>query len=128
MAQVNFQPHQIPEVAPRRSAPSPTLGGGPGDASFQDLLSQELNGGGLRFSKHAQARLAQRNIQLTPEHLDRLGDAVSRAAAKGARESLILMDDLALIVSVQNQTVITATDAASRRENVFTNIDSAVIA
>ena len=65
---------------------------------------------------------------MTTQDLARLDAAVGRARAKGARESLVLLDDLALVVSVRNQTVITATDAASRKDNVFTNIDSAVIA
>ena len=56
-----------------------------------------------------------------------LKDAVNKAEAKGAKESLILMDQLALVVSVKNRTVITAVDGASLKDNVFTNIDSAVI-
>ncbi|MEE9277600.1 MAG: TIGR02530 family flagellar biosynthesis protein [Dehalococcoidia bacterium] len=102
---------------------------GPAPASFEDALAQQLDQAtGLRFSKHALSRLSKRNIQLTPQHMERLSDAVERAKAKGARESLVLMDDLALVVSIRNQTVITATSAESRRGNVFTNIDSAVIA
>ena len=54
-------------------------------------------------------------------------DAVNKAAAKGARQSLLVMDNQAFIVSVTNRTVITALDGSSMKENVFTNIDSAVI-
>ena len=53
---------------------------------------------------------------------------MDRAAQKGARESLVLLDDVALVVSIKNRTVITAVDAANLKENVFTNIDSAVFA
>lgn len=60
--------------------------------------------------------------------MQRLAGAVDKAAAKGSRDSLVLMDDLALVVSIRNRTVITAVDANSRRGNVFTNIDSVVLA
>ena len=59
--------------------------------------------------------------------MKQLQEAVNRARAKGARESLVLMGELALVVSVKNNTVITAVDGANMRVNVFTNIDSAVI-
>lgn len=115
-------------VAPpaARAATRPAPGTGP---NFRQVLEQQTAAAPrVRFSKHAQERLDRRQIALTTHHLARLDEAVARAHAKGARESLVLMDDLALIVSVRNQTVITATNAASREENVFTNIDSAVIA
>lgn len=101
---------------------------GPADGmSFAQTLQQQLQRQGLQFSGHAQERLRQRSIHLTQDDMARLEDAVARAQAKGARESLVLMDDLAFIVSVQNRTVITAVDEANRKENVFTNIDSVVI-
>jgi flagellar operon protein len=57
----------------------------------------------------------------------KINSAVDKAAAKGAKESLILMQDMALIVSVPNRTVVTAMDKQSMQDNVFTQIDSAVI-
>jgi flagellar operon protein len=62
------------------------------------------------------------------QRLERLEAAVERAEAKGSRDSLILLDELALVVSVRNRTVVTAMDEANRKEHVFTNIDSVVIA
>lgn len=59
--------------------------------------------------------------------MQRLEGAVQKAAAKGAKESLILMDNVAYVVSVVNQKVITAVDQMSMKENVFTNIDSAIL-
>jgi len=94
--------------------------------SFKEVLEQKLTGE-LKFSQHAQERMRTRNIQLDETEMKLLQDAVNRARAKGARESLVLMGDLALVVSVKNNTVITAVDGANLRENVFTNIDSAVI-
>ena len=82
---------------------------------------------GLKLSGHAQTRLSSRQIPLSGEDIARVGDAVTRAAAKGARESLILVNQAALVVSVPNRTVITAVDKNSLKENIFTNIDSAIV-
>jgi flagellar operon protein len=81
----------------------------------------------LKFSAHAQERLSLRNINLSADDLNRMNQAVNKAASKGARQSLLVMDKQAFIVSVPNRTVITAIDGGSLKENVFTNIDSAVI-
>lgn len=99
-----------------------------GNTSFQNILEQKM-APELRFSRHAQERLQSRNISLSAEDMDKLNQAVSQAREKGARDSLILMNenDLALVVSVKNNTVVTAVDGNSLRDNVFTNIDSAVI-
>ncbi|GAW92923.1 TIGR02530 family flagellar biosynthesis protein [Calderihabitans maritimus] len=97
------------------------------EASFATLLEKQVASGGVKFSRHAQERLASRNIRLRPEDLARINSAVEKAAQKGARDSLVLMDDLALVVSVKNRTVVTAVDGSHLKENVFTNIDSAVI-
>lgn len=101
--------------------------GAPADSGFDEILRQQLAKGELKFSAHAQARIAARRMSLGQEELTRLSVGVDRAAAKGARESLVLMDDKAFVVSVRNRTVITAVDGDHMKENVFTNIDSAVI-
>ena len=88
---------------------------------------------GLKFSAHAQQRLASRQIQLSRDAMQRLDQAVTRAAEKGAKDALLLMpgvsrgEDLAFVVSVTNRTVITAMDGEHIRSNVFTNIDSAIV-
>lgn len=94
----------------------------PAAGEFAALLEDRL-----KLSSHAQTRLASRNIELSGEDWRRVLDGVDRAAAKGARESLVLLDQAALVVSVRNRTVITAVDREQLKENVFTNIDSAVI-
>ncbi len=95
---------------------------------FESVLQQAVDKTqSLKFSAHAQERLALRNINLSAEDLSRMNDAVTKAASKGARQSLLVMDKQAFIVSVPNRTVITALDEGSMKENVFTNIDSAVI-
>jgi len=81
----------------------------------------------LKFSNHAVERMQTRGIRFTPEDMTRLNDAVNRASAKGSKDSLILMKDSALIVSVKNKTVVTVMDKAALKENVFTNIDSTIV-
>ncbi len=96
-------------------------------ASFQKLLDQQLEASDLKFSAHALKRLAHRGIALSEGQMERLHEAVAKAAGKGGKESLILVDDLAFVVSVRNRTVITALDHEQMADNVFTNIDSAVV-
>jgi flagellar operon protein len=104
-------------TAPPRPAPKT------GDAGeFGGILESRL-----KVSGHAQTRMQSRNIELGLEEWDRVMGGVDRAAAKGAKESLVMVDDVALVVSIKNRTVITAVDKAHLKENVFTNIDSAVI-
>ncbi|MHB8842279.1 MAG: TIGR02530 family flagellar biosynthesis protein [Candidatus Aquicultor sp.] len=98
----------------------------PSGPSFKDVLANEI-GKDIKFSAHAQARLEARNIKLTESQLNRIHSGVDKAASKGARESLVLVDNVALVVSIKNRTVITAVDEKNIKENVFTNIDSAVI-
>ncbi len=105
--------------------------GGPQPSETAALSSSRGAAGegfGLHFSKHATKRLEQRGVDIDAARMERLGRAVDQAADKGSKDSLILLDELALVVSIQNRTVVTAVDEASRREHVFTNIDSVVIA
>ena len=103
----------------------------PNGLSFQDILSGKTDGirtnGEVRVSKHATNRLADRNIELTRERVERLNMGAAKAGAKGINESLVIVDSLAFIVNVPNQTVITAMDQTDANDNVFTNIDGAVI-
>lgn len=103
----------------------------PNTASFQDILSGKTDSirtaGEVRFSKHAANRLNDRNIELTRDQVERLNMGAAKAGAKGINESLVIVDSLAFIVNVPNQTVITAMDQTETDENVFTNIDGAVI-
>ncbi|MEX2446441.1 MAG: TIGR02530 family flagellar biosynthesis protein [Dehalococcoidia bacterium] len=86
------------------------------------------DGFAVQFSKHAARRIEQRGLDMDAQRLARLSHAVDQAESKGARDSLILLDELALVVSVQHRTVVTAMDEQSSKEHVFTNIDSVVIA
>ena len=97
--------------------------------SFESILRKRLvSESGLKFSKHASKRLDERNISLSEEQSERLEAGVQKAGEKGINESLVIMDQLAFIVNVPNQTVVTALDQNESNEKVFTNIDGAVIA
>jgi flagellar operon protein len=93
----------------------------------QNTLAQTNSTDALKFSNHAVERMQTRGIRFSPEDMTRLNDAVNRAAAKGSKDSLILMKDSALIVSVKNKTVVTVMDKNALKENVFTNIDSTIV-
>ncbi len=96
--------------------------------SFEEILHQKSNPvTELKFSKHAESRLSDRNITLSDEQLLRLNSGAMKASEKGINESLVMVDSLAFIVNVQNNTVITAMDSTESNENVYTNIDGAVI-
>ncbi len=98
-------------------------------ASFEEILREKQNqrSSELKFSKHASMRLEERNINLTEEQNARLEDGVAKAGEKGIKESLVMIDSLAFIVNVPNKTVVTAMDQAETQNNIFTNIDGAVI-
>lgn len=98
--------------------------------SFEEIFKQKQEvseSSELRFSKHAQGRLNDRNINLSEEQSERLESGVMKASEKGIRESLVIMDSLAFIVNVPNRTVVTAMDQSESKDNIFTNIDGAVI-
>lgn len=94
-----------------------------GKSDFQTILQQQF----VKFSHHAELRLQERGIQFKPEQLAQLESAIDRAASKGAKDTLMMLNGTALIVNVPNRTVITAMDSMSMRDSVFTQIDSAVI-
>jgi flagellar operon protein len=125
-------------VPPGNVGGAPGVGGVPGSSrpsspqapekSFADTLRETTGAEKLHFSKHALERLQRRGIELDPATMQRLGEGVARAAGKGSRDSLVLVDGTAFVVSVRNHTVITAVGPEHMKDNVFTNIDSAVIA
>jgi flagellar operon protein len=130
MSQIGHNPALVPPGISGPVAPVAT----PGTAgarsvaptrSFKEILAER--NASVQFSGHAVDRLRRRGIEVDESTLQRLEGAVDRAASKGSRESVVFLDDTAFVVSVRNRTVITAVDHAHMREQVFTNIDSAVI-
>ena len=105
--------------------------------SFGDMLREQLAKNdavrsesqiqGLQFSKHAQQRVEQRGIEITEDLMNDLNSAVSRARDKGSKDVVVIDRNGAFIVNIPNNTVITAMSGSEMRENIFTNIDSAVI-
>lgn len=118
---ITFGPRPASLPAP---GAAPSLGSAPA-AGFDQALARAM--GSVKLSAHATQRLQASRRTLTPAELAAIGAAMEKAAAKGARESLLLLPDVALVVSVPNRTVITAVEGSRMRENLFTNIDSAVI-
>jgi flagellar operon protein len=112
-----------PGARPTIGAVKPTVGG----PSFADFLTQ-TQAQQLRFSNHAQKRLDSRQITLSDDGLNRLANAVAKAEKRGGKESLVMVDDLAFIVNIKDRLVVTAIDAQSRGDGVFTQIDSVVFA
>ena len=119
------QTGRITEHPETRKTPETQVGQTP----FQEILDRELrkSGSDIKVSAHAGMRLTERNITLNERDLKALSEAVDKADAKGAKESLMLYKDIAFIASIRNRTLITAVDPRDSKENVFTNIDSAVI-
>ena len=98
----------------------------PAGASFRQILEEkQAETTELRFSKHANERLASRNISLSAEQRARLQGGVEKASQKGIRDSLVMVDNMAFIVNVTNRTVITAVGEGD--DKIFTNIDGAII-
>ena len=100
-------------------------------SSFQEIFNQQVkaskvNEETVKFSKHANERLESRNINLSTEQMSRLNEGVSKARDKSINDSLVMMDDLAFIVNIKNNIVVTALES-NDESNVFTNIDGAVI-
>ena len=106
-----------------------------GDTSFRDQLealqtTRPANSGAvgaLKFSNHAVERMQLRGIRFSPDQMAKIESAVGKAAAKGAKNTLLLTDEAAMIVSMKDKTVVTVMDKANLKENVFTNIDSTVM-
>jgi len=97
-------------------------------ATFESLLNEQIKKeSGVKLSSHAQQRLEQRNISLDNEDYKIINKAIQNAEAKGSRELLLLYNNTAFITNVKNNTIITAVDTKEASDNIFTNIDSAVI-
>lgn len=98
----------------------------PSNLEFQKILQESLSKDkSIKISSHAVQRMQERNIKLEESDLSTLKQAMSDLEAKGARESLMLYKDLALIASINNRTIITALQ--SDNMEIVTNIDSAII-
>ena len=127
MSLVEHNPALLPPGLAPAGRPAPANVAAPTGPSFASVLGATAQQP-VKFSAHALQRVERRGIDTSPATLARLGDGLDRAAAKGARASVVFVDATAFVVSVPNRTVITAVDRDHMKQQVFTNIDSAVIA
>ena len=98
------------------------------NTSFEQLLNKELKiSNSLQFSKHSRERIQQRGIKITDTLLKQLNDAVNNAKLKGAKDVVVISNDTAFIISISNNTVVTAMNGNEMKNNIFTKIDSAVL-
>ncbi|WP_448589247.1 TIGR02530 family flagellar biosynthesis protein [Thermodesulfobium sp.] len=94
-------------------------------SDFADILNSELSS--INLSNHASKRLESRGISLSPQDISRMNAAMEKLSKKGSKESLVLMDNKAFVVNPKSKTIITAVSQEKLKDNVFTNIDSAII-
>ncbi|MGQ9608255.1 MAG: TIGR02530 family flagellar biosynthesis protein [bacterium] len=95
--------------------------------SFAEILDENQRNMEVRLSSHAQERLKQQNITISQQDMNRITEATNELQKKGSRESLMILRDLALVVNINNRTVITAVDKSRQKDRIFTNIDSTII-
>jgi len=102
------------------------------NSTFKDILNEKYKAkdtveNEVVFSKHANERIKERNIDVSSEVTDKLNEAVEQAKDKGLKNVLVMIDNQAFIISTMNNKVITAVNSDELKENLFTNIDGAVI-
>ncbi|MCP4633266.1 MAG: flagellar biosynthesis protein [candidate division Zixibacteria bacterium] len=120
--QIGKIPETIPDVIKNFNDTIPS-----GSSNFTDQLKRAASVVNIRFSGHALNRMNHRGISLSEIQMDKLNQAVENARSKGSRDSLVLLKDLAFVVNVKNNTVLTAMQTENLKDSVFTNIDSTVI-
>ena len=94
---------------------------------FSELLQREADRTSVHFSKHAAQRVQERGIQMTDSLLGDLNQAVQKARDKGARDVGVIGQSGAFSVNIPNNVVVTTMSGTEMKDNIFTNIDSAVL-
>lgn len=98
------------------------------NGSFKELLQTKIEEkNSLQFSKHSKERIAQRGIEMTHELMAQLNSAAETARTKGAKDVVMIGSQAAFIVNIPNNIVVTAMNGNEMKNNIFTNIDSAVM-
>lgn len=98
--------------------------GNPFSLHFQEALKENSK---LTLSKHAKERLLERDIHISGKRWEQIEAKVNEARKLGVKESLVLLEDAALIVSAKNNTVITAMDRQEAKAQIFTNINGTIV-
>ena len=122
-----YRPYTHPLIQNNVKKPSTTSQNG--QSSFASELQSALvpKNDQLIISKHAKLRLEQRGIRIEEDKWQQISEKVNEARKLGVKESLVLLDDAALIVSAKNQTVITAMDRKEAISQIFTNINGTIV-
>lgn len=97
------------------------------DNSFSKLLDEKLENKELKFSKHAKERAMQRGINIQENLVKDISSAVDKAREKGVKDIVVIGKDGAFVVNVTNNVVVTSMNTMELKNNIFTNIDGAVI-
>lgn len=123
MKQIQF--HRLPAIQPQGqlSKGQAKISRNHFKTTFQEVLAEKA----LKMSKHATKRLEERAISFTDAEWVDIEDKVNEAKQKGVQSSLLLTKDAALIISVKNNTVITAMNREEAAAQIFTNIDGTII-
>ena len=97
--------------------------------SFEAVLNQQYNekNQALQLSKHAKERVEERGIDVDTNLMATLNEAAITARLKGAVNTVMIGQDAAFVVNIPNGIIVTAISAEELKNNVFTNIDSAVL-
>ena len=112
------QLHQHYHMPPAKRLNKPTTN------NFKDVLSDIQE---VKVSKHAKQRLIERNIHIDQNQWQVIGEKMNEAKQKGVTDSLVVMDNAALLVSTKNHTVVTAMDREEATTRVFTNINGTIL-
>lgn len=97
------------------------------ESSFSKILNEKLENKEVRFSKHAMERAAERGISIENSLVRDISSAVDKARTKGIKDVVVIGKQGAFVVNVTNSTVITSMDTMEMKNNIFTNIDGAVM-
>lgn len=116
--------HRIQQLHQHFPIPSPKQQVKQTNVKFKDVLHQVQD---VKISKHAQQRLKERNIQIDDKQWKIIGEKMSEAKEKGVKDSLVVMDQAALLVSTENHTIVTAMDRSDATSRVFTNINGTIL-
>lgn len=96
--------------------------------NFNDLLHKKLEQTGeLTFSRHAAQRIEDRGICMDDSMFSKLSAAVEKAGSKGSKNVAVIAPQGVFIVNVPNKVVVTGVSLDEMKENIVTNIDSAVL-
>lgn len=95
------------------------------NVKFQEIFEQTIEP--PKMSKHAKEMLAERNILIDGNQWEKISEKINEARKKGIQDSLVLTKDAALLISVKNNTVITALSRQETEAHIFTNIDGTIV-